>query len=66
MGGDATLIPASEIEEARLASLTGDANIRTGGARHSMLKSVMTVGGWTMASRVLGFIRDMLLSLIHI
>src|ERR1700692_456578 len=27
-----------------------------------MLKSVLTVGGWTMASRVLGFIRDMLMA----
>jgi putative peptidoglycan lipid II flippase len=31
-------------------------------AKHSMLKSVLTVGGWTMASRVLGFIRDMLMA----
>src|SRR5471032_2484721 len=27
-----------------------------------MLKNVLTVGGWTMASRVLGFIRDMLMA----
>jgi putative peptidoglycan lipid II flippase len=27
-----------------------------------MLKSVMTVGGWTMASRILGFARDMLMA----
>jgi putative peptidoglycan lipid II flippase len=27
-----------------------------------MLKNVMTVGGWTMASRVLGFLRDMLMA----
>jgi len=27
-----------------------------------MLRSVLTVGGWTMASRVLGFIRDMLMA----
>ena len=27
-----------------------------------MLKSVLTVGGWTMASRVLGFVRDMLMA----
>src|ERR1700722_13753549 len=27
-----------------------------------MLKSVVTVGSWTMASRVLGFIRDMLMA----
>ena len=27
-----------------------------------MLKSVLTVGGWTMASRVLGFARDMLIA----
>ena len=27
-----------------------------------MLKSVLTVGGWTMASRVLGFLRDMLMA----
>ena len=27
-----------------------------------MLKSVLTVGGWTMASRILGFIRDMLMA----
>ncbi len=27
-----------------------------------MLKNVMTVGGWTMISRVLGFIRDMLMA----
>ncbi|MBN8929075.1 MAG: murein biosynthesis integral membrane protein MurJ [Rhodospirillales bacterium 69-11] len=27
-----------------------------------MLKSVMTVGGWTMASRILGFVRDMLMA----
>src|SRR6266700_8302238 len=27
-----------------------------------MLKSVLTVGGWTMASRVLGFMRDMLMA----
>ncbi len=31
-------------------------------AGQSMLRSVMTVGGWTMASRVLGFIRDMLMA----
>jgi putative peptidoglycan lipid II flippase len=31
--------------------------------RHrGMLRSVMTVGGWTMASRVLGFIRDVLMA----
>jgi putative peptidoglycan lipid II flippase len=28
----------------------------------AMLKSVMTVGGWTMASRILGFGRDMLIA----
>ena len=28
----------------------------------AMLRSVLTVGGWTMASRVLGFIRDMLMA----
>jgi putative peptidoglycan lipid II flippase len=27
-----------------------------------MLRSVLTVGGWTMASRILGFIRDMLMA----
>lgn len=27
-----------------------------------MLKSVLTVGGWTMASRILGFARDMLIA----
>jgi putative peptidoglycan lipid II flippase len=27
-----------------------------------MLRSVLTVGGWTMASRVLGFVRDMLMA----
>ena len=27
-----------------------------------MLRSVMTVGGWTMASRILGFARDMLIA----
>ncbi len=27
-----------------------------------MLRSVLTVGGWTMASRVLGFLRDMLMA----
>ncbi len=27
-----------------------------------MLKSVLTVGGWTMASRILGFVRDMLIA----
>ncbi len=27
-----------------------------------MLRSVLTVGGWTMASRVLGFARDMLIA----
>ncbi|MBP0494140.1 murein biosynthesis integral membrane protein MurJ [Roseomonas indoligenes] len=27
-----------------------------------MLKSILTVGGWTMASRVLGFLRDMLIA----
>lgn len=27
-----------------------------------MLKSILTVGGWTMASRVLGFARDMLIA----
>ena len=31
-------------------------------ATPSMLRSVMTVGGWTMASRVLGFVRDMLMA----
>jgi putative peptidoglycan lipid II flippase len=29
-----------------------------------MLKSVLTVGGWTMASRILGFVRDMLIAAI--
>lgn len=29
-----------------------------------MLKSVLTVGGWTMASRVLGFVRDMLIAAV--
>src|ERR1700691_42204 len=27
-----------------------------------MLRNVLTVGGWTMASRVLGFARDMLIA----
>ena len=27
-----------------------------------MLRGVLTVGGWTMASRVLGFLRDMLIA----
>ncbi|MDB5374959.1 MAG: murein biosynthesis integral rane protein MurJ, partial [Belnapia sp.] len=27
-----------------------------------MLKGVLTVGGWTMASRVLGFARDMFIA----
>ncbi len=27
-----------------------------------MLRSILTVGGWTMASRVLGFVRDMLMA----
>jgi putative peptidoglycan lipid II flippase len=27
-----------------------------------MLRSILTVGGWTMASRVLGFLRDMLIA----
>ncbi|HWT09710.1 MAG TPA: lipid II flippase MurJ, partial [Roseomonas sp.] len=27
-----------------------------------MLRSVLTVGGWTMASRILGFARDMLVA----
>ena len=27
-----------------------------------MLKGILTVGGWTMASRVLGFARDMLIA----
>ena len=27
-----------------------------------MLRGVLTVGGWTMASRVLGFARDMLIA----
>ena len=27
-----------------------------------MLKGILTVGGWTMASRVLGFVRDMLIA----
>ncbi len=29
-----------------------------------MLRNVLTVGGWTMASRVLGFVRDMLIAAI--
>ena len=29
-----------------------------------MLKSILTVGGWTMVSRVLGFARDMLIAQI--
>ena len=29
-----------------------------------MLKGVLTVGGWTMVSRVLGFARDMLIAAI--
>ncbi len=29
-----------------------------------MLKNVLTVGGWTMASRILGFVRDMLIAAI--
>jgi len=28
----------------------------------TMLRNVLTVGGWTMASRILGFIRDMLIA----
>ena len=27
-----------------------------------MIRSVLTVGGWTMASRILGFARDMLIA----
>ena len=27
-----------------------------------MLRGVLTVGGWTMASRILGFARDMLIA----
>ena len=27
-----------------------------------MLRGVLTVGGWTMASRILGFVRDMLIA----
>ncbi len=30
-----------------------------------MLRSILTVGGWTMASRVLGFIRDMLMAALN-
>jgi putative peptidoglycan lipid II flippase len=41
------------------AALTAPA---VGARRPSMLKSVMTVGGWTMGSRVLGFLRDMLMA----
>ena len=27
-----------------------------------MIRGILTVGGWTMASRILGFIRDMLMA----
>ncbi|HTI83497.1 MAG TPA: hypothetical protein VL614_23835 [Acetobacteraceae bacterium] len=27
-----------------------------------MLRGVLTVGGWTMASRILGFARDMMIA----
>ncbi len=33
-----------------------------GHAHRRLLRGVLTVGGWTMASRVLGFVRDMLLA----
>ena len=29
-----------------------------------MLRGILTVGGWTMASRVLGFARDMLIAAV--
>jgi hypothetical protein len=29
-----------------------------------MLKGVLTVGGWTMVSRILGFARDMLIAAV--
>jgi putative peptidoglycan lipid II flippase len=59
-----TEIPAavySAIEPAPdLALAHGHAPLTT---RHrGMLRSVMTVGGWTMVSRVLGFLRDMLMA----
>ena len=28
----------------------------------SVIKSILTVGGWTMVSRVLGFVRDLLIA----
>src|SRR3712207_3875005 len=35
---------------------------RSGLDPRPMLKGVLTVGGWTMASRILGFARDMLIA----
>src|SRR6201999_4389080 len=35
-----------------------------GRCRRGMVRSVLTVGGWTMASRVLGFVRDILIAAI--
>src|SRR3984957_12570488 len=52
---------------AQVVELGGDVPVGAGHApvvsqHRTMLRSVMTVGGWTMASRVLGFIRDMLMA----
>jgi putative peptidoglycan lipid II flippase len=52
---------------AQAVELDGDVPFGAGHAQavsqhRGMLRSVMTVGGWTMASRVLGFIRDMLMA----
>src|SRR4051794_9232655 len=48
----------------RAAPASTDRQVRPGDDNEPVpvLKSVLTVGGWTMASRVLGFIRDMLMA----
>ena len=40
----------------------GDRRLVGASAARRMIRSVLTVGGWTMASRILGFARDMLIA----
>ena len=44
------------------APLTAPLAVAAGAPGHRMLRSVLTVGGWTMLSRILGFARDMLMA----
>ncbi|MCK5307510.1 MAG: murein biosynthesis integral membrane protein MurJ, partial [Zetaproteobacteria bacterium] len=45
-----------------MSNRTAKSNSDNGNARQSVLGAASTVGGWTMLSRILGFIRDVLLA----